>query len=83
MTISTSRTNNPDITTIIRDAFMGCGILNEHQELSPAQATRGRAILEKLVDFPPLDGQPTIVSVVRHGAADRSGHTAWSDSDLM
>lgn len=56
MTVSTSRTNNPDITTIIRDAFMGCGILNEHQELSPAQATRGRAILEKLVDHLQVEG---------------------------
>lgn len=56
MTISTSRTNSPNIATLLRDAFMGCGVLNEYQELTAAQATRGRAILEKLVDHLQVEG---------------------------
>lgn len=56
MTVSTTRTNNPDIAALLRDAFMGCGVVNEYQDLSPAQATRGRSILDKLIDHLQVEG---------------------------
>ncbi len=56
MTVSTSRTYNPDISAILRMAFRRCGLLNEHQDLDEAKSKDGRLELEALVDFLQVEG---------------------------
>lgn len=56
MTVSTSRTYNPDISAILRMAFRRCGLLNEHQDLDEAKSKVGREELDALIDFLQVDG---------------------------
>lgn len=56
MTVSTSRTYNPDISSILRMAFRRCGLLNEHQDLDEAKSKVGREELDALIDFLQVDG---------------------------
>lgn len=56
MTVSTSRTYNPDISSILRMAFRRCGLLNEHQDLDEAKAKVGREELGTLIDSLQIDG---------------------------
>lgn len=56
MTISTSRTGNPDIAAILRMAFRRCGLLNEWQDLDEAKSKVGREELDALIDFLQVDG---------------------------
>ncbi len=56
MTISTSRTYNPDIAAIGRMAFRRCGLLNEWQELDEAKSKVFREELDALVDALQVDG---------------------------
>ena len=56
MTVSTSRTYNPDISAILRMAFRRAGLLNEHQDLDEAKSKVGREELDSLIDFLQVDG---------------------------
>lgn len=56
MTISTVRTNNPDIAAVLRMAYRRCGLLNEHQDLDEAKSKVGREELDALIDYLQIEG---------------------------